>query len=82
MSAFSRIDEVFISFSITVHVGSYTTKKDKVVKISNALRFLDSFQFMAQGLDTLAETLKKEDFLLLKDHFTQTNPEVWTGCCF
>ena len=34
---------------------------------------------MAQGLDDLAKTLKKEDFLLLKYHFTQTSPEVdWT----
>ena len=34
---------------------------------------------MAQGLDALAKTLKKEDFLILKDHFTQANPEVdWT----
>ena len=45
--AISRTDEVFISFSITVPVGSYTTKKGKVVKVSHALRFLDSFQFMA-----------------------------------
>ena len=60
-------------------MGSYTTKKGKVVKVSHALRFLDSFQFMGQSLDALAKTLKKEDFLLLKDHFTQTNPEVdWT----
>ena len=79
LSALSRTDEVSISFSITVPVGSYTTKKGKVVKVSNALRFLDSFQFIAQGLDVLAETLKKEDFLLLKDHFTETDPEVdWT----
>ena len=79
LSAFSRTDEVFISFSITVPVGSYSTKKGKVVKVSNAQRFLDSFQFMAQGLDALAKTLKKKDFLLLKDHFTQTNPDAdWT----
>ena len=76
MYAISRTYEVFISFSITVPVGSYTPKKGKVVKVSHALRFLDSFQFMAHSLDALAKTIKKEDFLFLNDHFTQTNPEV------
>ena len=46
------------------------------VNVSNALSFLNRFQFMTQGLNALAKTLKKENFLLLEDQFTQTNPEV------
>lgn len=79
LSAISRTDEVYISFSITVPVGSYTTKKGKVVKVTNSLRFLDSFQFMAQSLESLAKTLKQEDFHLLRHYFNSTNPQIdWT----
>ena len=79
LSAISRTDEVYISFSVSIPVGSYTTKKGKIVKISNALRFLDSFQFMTQSLDSLAKTLKKEDFALLKEHFSSVYPQLdWT----
>ena len=62
VSTISRTDEVFIPFSFTVSVGSYTAKKGKVVNVSNALRFFDSFQFMAQGLDALPKTLTKKTF--------------------
>ena len=65
LSAISRTDEVYISFSVSISVGSYTGKKGKIVKISIASRFLDSVQFMTQSLDSLAKTLKKEDFALL-----------------
>ena len=47
VSAIFGTDDVFISFSITVPLGRYITKKGKVVKDSNALRFLDSYPFMA-----------------------------------
>ena len=82
LSAISRTDEVYISFSVSIPVGSYKTKKGQIVKVSNTLRFLDSFQFMSQSLDSLAKTLKKEDFALLKHYFTETSPNNdWTLLC-
>ena len=79
LSAISRTDETYISFSITVPVGSYRTKLGKTVTITNSIRFLDSFQFMSQSLDSLAKTLAQDDFKLLKNFFTATNPAVdWT----
>ena len=80
LSAISRTDEVYISFSVSIPVGSYKTKKGQIVKVSNTLRFLDSFQFMSQSLDSLAKTLKKEDFALLKHYFTSPNND-WTLLC-
>ena len=59
-----------------------TKRKGQIVKVSNTLRFLDSFQFMSQSLDSLAKTLKKEDFALLKHYFTETSPNNdWTLLC-
>ena len=79
LSAISRTDEVYISSSVSILVGSYTTKKGKIVKISNAMRFLDSFLVMTQCLHFLAKTLKKEDFALLREHFSSVYPQVhWT----
>ena len=54
-------------------------KKGKIVKISNAMRFLDSFLVVTQSLHFLAKTLKKEDFALLREHFSSVYPQVhWT----
>ena len=69
LSAISRTDETYISFSVSVPVGSYYTRNHKNATITNNLRFLDSFQFMSQSLDSLAKTLKTDDFSLLKTFF-------------
>ena len=76
LSAISRTDETYISFSVSVPVGFYYTKNQKNATITNNLRFLDSFQFMSQSLDSLAKTLKTEDFSLLKTFFSSTHPTV------
>ena len=73
---------MYISFSVSIPVGFYKTKKGHIVKVLNTLRFLDSFQFKSQSLDSLAKTLKKEDFALLKHYFTKTSPNNdWTLLC-
>ena len=76
LSAISRTDGTYISFSISVPVGSFYTKIGKQVTVTNSIRFLDSFQFMSQSLDSLAKTLIQDDFLLLKDFFSVTHPDV------
>ena len=76
LSAISRTDETYISFSVSVPVGSYYTKNHKNATITNNLRFLDSFQSMSQSLDSLAKTLKTDDFSLLKTFFSSTHPTV------
>ena len=69
LSTISRTDETYFSFSVCVPVGSSYTKNHKNATITNNLRFLDSFQFMSQSLDSLAKTLKTDDFSLLKTFF-------------
>lgn len=79
LSAISRTDETYISFSISVPVGSYRTKLGKNVTVTNNIRFLDSFQFMSQSLDSLAKTLALDDFKLLQNFFSTNYPSVdWT----
>ena len=57
-------------------------EKGNIVKVWNTLRFLDKFQFLPQSLDSLAKTLKKTDFALLKHYFTETSPNKdWTLLC-
>ena len=76
LCAISRTDEVYNSFSVSVHVGSFYTKNHKNATITNNLRFLDSFQFVSQSLDSLAKTLKTDDFPLLKTFFSSTYTTV------
>ena len=74
VSAIAKTDETFISLSVNMPVGSYTKKSGKTVKLFQSMRFLDSYQFVSQSLDNLAETLKTGDFLILKEFFWN-NPD-------
>ena len=69
LTAISKTDETFISFSINVPVGTYKKKCGKIVKLVHSLRFLDSYQFVSQSLESLARTLSQTDFKHLKDGF-------------
>ena len=69
LTAISKTDETFISFSINVPVGTYKKKCGKIVKLVQSLRFLDSYQFVSQSLESLARTLSQTDFKHLKDGF-------------
>ena len=81
LSAVSRTDEVYISCSVSIPVGSYKTKNGQIGKSWNTLRFLNSFK-LSQSLDVLAKMLKKEDFALLKHYFIEICPSNdWTFLC-
>ena len=69
MSAIAKTDETYISFSIRIPVGTYKKQSEQLVRLYESLRFLDSYQFVSQSLENLAKTIKKDDFLLLKQFF-------------
>ena len=68
LSAIPRTTETYISFGVSVPVGSYT-KNQKNPTITNNLRFLDTFHFMSQSLDSLTKILKLDDFSLIRHFF-------------
>ena len=71
LSAISRTEETFISFSLQVPIRSYINKCGVEKLVRNELRFLDSSNFMASSLDSLAQTLRDADLKLLRFHFKQ-----------
>ena len=44
-------EERYISFTKSIQVGSYTTKKGETKPLHHQIRFIDSFKFMATSLD-------------------------------
>ena len=77
LSAIARTDETFTSINLSMPVGSYTDKKNRIVRLFHSLRFLDSLQFMSQSLESLAKTLKADDFALLRQHFSGVPDQVF-----
>ena len=47
----------------------FKSKVEQNAVLHHSLRFLDSFQFMSQSLDSLAKTVDKNDFRLLRAGF-------------
>ena len=76
LNAIAKTDETFISFSVRVPVGSYVDKRGLTKCIKSDIRFLDSLNFMASGLDALAQTLSDEDLSLLKQNFSPDSEEM------
>ncbi|XP_075240282.1 uncharacterized protein LOC142335839 [Convolutriloba macropyga] len=77
LNAIAKTDETFISFSVRVPVGSYVDKRGLTKCIKSDIRFLDSLNFMASGLDALAQTLSDEDLSLLKQNFSPDSEEMF-----
>ena len=77
LSAISKNDETFTSFSIAIPVGSYKDKRNRIVPLFHSLRFLDSLQFMPQSLDALGKTLQLDDFALLRQQFSNISDAMF-----
>lgn len=57
LKAIAENKEKYISFSLDVKVGEYVDKHGKIKDEKIQLRFIDSFRFMASGLDRLSKNL-------------------------
>ena len=62
-------DEKYISFTKRIQVGSYMSKGE-TKPLHHQIRFIDSFKFMAAGLDKLVNNLPKNDFNNLRMNYT------------
>ena len=55
-----KTDENYISFSMIIDVYTYTDKKTgKVKTVTTEIRFLDSYKYLLNGLETLVDNLGK-----------------------
>ena len=79
VSAISRTDETYTSFSISVKTGEYKNKFNVKVPLYSHVRFLDSFQFMSQGLENFATTLQQENFKLSREAFGNLNHDEFNS---
>ena len=55
-------EEMYISFTKRIQVGSYTTKEGETKPLHHKIRFIDSFKFMGTSLDNLVNNLPKNAF--------------------
>ena len=53
-------EEKYISFSKPIKVDEYKDKNGKMKNVMREIRFIDSFRFISDSLDTLSKNLKKE----------------------
>ena len=63
-------DEKYISFTIEIQVDSYTNKEGKAKFLYHAIRFIDSFKFMAASLDSLVNNLPEDAFNNVKRYYS------------
>ena len=59
-------EEKYISFTKNTVVGSYTDKKGKDKPIKHKIRFIDSFKFMSDSLESLVNNLPDDGFNILE----------------
>ena len=69
-SAIACTGETFVTFSIKFQTSEYPTKQEVKKPIYSEIRFLDSFQFMSQGLDGLAKTAELGDLKHSRSKFS------------
>ena len=58
LSAISRTDEVYVSFSLRINCSGYICIVGKHVPLYSEISFLESFQFVSQSLESLAKTIQ------------------------
>ena len=63
-------EERYISFTKSIEVGRYTSKEGENKPLHHKIRFIDSFKFMAESLDSLVNNLPKDAFNNLKRYYT------------
>ena len=62
-------EEKYISFTKNTVVGSYTDKKGKNKPIKYKIRFIDSFKFMSDSLESLVNNLPDDAFNNLERYY-------------
>ena len=65
LSAVSKTDEVYFSFSLRIKFSEHICKDGRHVPLYSEIRFLDSSQFMSQSLESLAKTMQTSSHHLL-----------------
>ena len=63
-------NEKYISFTKEIQVGSYTNKEGKNKSLYHAIRFIDSFKFMAASLDSLVNNLPEDALNNVKRYYS------------
>ena len=63
-------DEKYISFTKEIQVGSYTNKEGENKSLYHAIRFIDSFKFMAASLDSLVNNLPEDALNNVKRYYS------------
>ena len=77
LSAIAKNDETYFSFSLDIPMKRFESRLGQNVVLFDSLRFLDSFQFMSQSLDSLPETVNRNDFKMLRAGFPNTGDNIF-----
>ena len=77
LSAIAKNDETCISFSLDKPMERFKSILGQNAMLYHSLRFLDSFQFMSQNVDSLAKTVNKNDFKLLRAGFPNVEDDLF-----
>ena len=60
----------YISFTKNIEVGSYMNSEGENKPLHHKIRFIDSFKFMAESLDSLVNNQPEDAFNNLKRYYT------------
>ena len=66
-------EEKYISFTKNTVTGSYTNKEGKDKPIKHKIRFIDSFKFMSDSLESLVNNYQMMALTILKDIIREKN---------